>query len=105
MLNYIFHVAGVVKSKHKEGYLKEMLKQQEILLEVATENKSTIKRFLVVSSQTVTGPSSEGNPVTEETEANPFTTYGRSKLKKKKLLLSFKDIFACYYLPSTCSLW
>ena len=89
--NYIYHVAGVVKSKTKEGYFKGNVETTRNLLEIALENKSTIKRFLVVSSQTVSGPSTEGNPVNEETQCNPITTYGRSKLEEEKLVLSYKD--------------
>ena len=89
--NYIFHVAGVVKSKTKEGYFKGNVDTTRNLLEVALENKSTIKRFLVVSSQTVSGPSTEGKPVNEEAECNPITTYGRSKFEEEKLALSYKD--------------
>ena len=90
-VNYIFHVAGVVKSKTKEGYFKGNVETTRNLLEVALENKSTIKRFLVVSSQTVSGPSTEGNPVNEKTKCNPITTYGISKLEEEKLVLSYKD--------------
>ncbi|HRP92293.1 MAG TPA: NAD(P)-dependent oxidoreductase [Ignavibacteriaceae bacterium] len=89
--NYIFHVAGVVKSKTAEGYFKGNVDTTRNLLEVALESKSSIKRFLVVSSQTVSGPSTEGKPVNEEAECNPITTYGRSKLEEEKLALSYKD--------------
>jgi nucleoside-diphosphate-sugar epimerase len=91
--NYIYHVAGVVKSKTKEGYFKGNVETTRNLLEIALENKSTIKRFLVVSSQTVSGPSTVANPVNEKTECNPITTYGRSKLEEEKLVLSYKDKF------------
>ncbi len=90
-VNYIFHVAGVVKSKTKEGYFEGNVETTRNLLEVALENKSTIKRFLVVSSQTVSGPSTLDKPVNEETECKPITTYGRSKLAEEKLVLSYKD--------------
>lgn len=89
--NYIFHVAGVVKSKTKEGYYKGNVETTRNLLEIAFENKSTIKRFLSVSSLTVTGPSLDGKPVTELTECKPITTYGKSKLEGEKLVLSYKD--------------
>lgn len=89
--NYIYHVAGVVKSKTKEGYFRGNVETTRNLLEVAIENSTTIKRFLVVSSQTVSGPSTKGNPVNEETKCNPITTYGRSKLEEEKLVLSYKD--------------
>ncbi|NNJ54069.1 MAG: NAD(P)-dependent oxidoreductase, partial [Ignavibacteriaceae bacterium] len=50
-----------------------------------------IKRFLVVSSQTVTGPSYDGEPVNEETECKPQTNYARSKYAQEKLVLTYKD--------------
>jgi len=91
--NYIFHVAGVVKAKNEEGYFRGNVESTKILLEVASEVKDHIKKFIMVSSQTVSGPSLEGKPVTEETEPNPLTTYARSKLKQEQLVLSYKDVF------------
>ncbi len=89
--NYIFHVAGVVKSKTKEGYFTGNVETTRNLLDVALENTSSIKKFLVVSSQTVTGPSTKDKPVDEKSVCNPITTYGRSKLEEEKLVLSYKD--------------
>ncbi|MDT3696612.1 MAG: NAD(P)-dependent oxidoreductase [Ignavibacterium sp.] len=89
--DYIFHVAGVVKSKTKEGYFKGNVDTTKILLEVALEFKSSIKRFLVVSSQTVAGPSTKEKPVDENTIPVPITTYGKSKYEEEKLVLSYKD--------------
>jgi nucleoside-diphosphate-sugar epimerase len=89
--NYIFHVAGVVKSKKKEGYYKGNVDTTQNLLDAAVENKSTIKKFLFVSSQTVSGPSFEGKAVDELSDCNPITTYGKSKLEAEKLVLSYKD--------------
>lgn len=88
---YIYHVAGVVKSKTKEGYFRGNVDTTRNLLEVALENSDTIKRFLVVSSQTVTGPSTKEKPVDENTECKPITTYGKSKLEEEKLVLSYID--------------
>lgn len=88
---YIFHVAGVVKSKTKEGYFKGNVETTRNLLEVAQENVSSIKRFLVVSSQTVTGPSTKDKPVDENSACKPITTYGKSKLEEERLALSYKD--------------
>jgi nucleoside-diphosphate-sugar epimerase len=88
---YVFHVAGVVKAKNENGYFKGNVETTRTLLEAALENKNSIKRFLVLSSQTVTGPSLDGKPVTEETECKPITTYGRSKYEQEKLALSYCD--------------
>lgn len=91
--DYIFHVAGVVKSKTKAGYFEGNVDTTRVLLEVAAENPGTIKRFLLVSSLTATGPSCDTNPVTEIMECKPITTYGRSKRKQEELVLSYMDKF------------
>jgi len=90
-VNYIYHVAGVVKSKTKEGYFNGNVETTRNLLDVAMENSSTLKRFLLVSSGTVTGPSIDGKPLSETSECKPITTYGRSKLEGEKTVLSYKD--------------
>jgi dihydroflavonol-4-reductase len=89
--DYVYHVAGVVKSKTKEGYFRGNVDTTRTLIEATLESNSNLKRFLVVSSQTVTGPSLDGKPVNEETDCRPITTYGKSKLEEEKLVLSFKD--------------
>jgi len=92
-VNYIFHIAGVVKAKDEEGYFKGNVEATKVLLEVAAEVKDQIKKFVVVSSQTVSGPSIDGKPVTEDMNPNPLTTYARSKLNQEQIALSYKDIF------------
>ncbi len=92
-VNYIFHVAGVVKSKTSEGYFEGNVNTTKNLLEVALEFKDKIKKFIIVSSQTVSGPSHNGIPVSEEDECSPITTYGRSKLAQESLAKKYmKDI-------------
>ena len=88
---YIYHVAGVVKSKNPDGYFKGNVDTTKNLLDVAFEFKDSIKRFLVVSSQTATGPSLDGKTVNEKSECNPITTYGKSKLAEERLALSYMD--------------
>jgi nucleoside-diphosphate-sugar epimerase len=92
-VSYIFHVAGVVKAKDESGYFKGNVEATKVLLEVAAEMKDQIKKFIVVSSQTVSGPALAGKPVTEGMQPNPLTTYARSKLKQEQVTLSYKDIF------------
>jgi dihydroflavonol-4-reductase len=89
--DYIFHVAGVVKSKKPEGYFKGNVETTRVLLDTALEFRDTIKKFLVVSSLTVSGPSMNGTPVNEENECKPITTYGRSKLAEEELARSYMD--------------
>jgi len=89
--DYIYHVAGVVKSKTKEGYFAGNVETTRNLLDVALEQNNNVKRFIVVSSLTVTGPSLDNEPVNEETECAPLTTYGKSKYEEEKLALGYKD--------------
>jgi len=88
---YIFHVAGVVKSKKPEGYFQGNVDTTRVLLETAVEFKNSIKKFLIVSSQTAAGPSLNGKVITEDDPCNPITTYGRSKLAEEKLAISFMN--------------
>lgn len=90
-VEYIFHVAGVVKSKKPEGYFEGNVETTRLLLDTALEFRDTIKKFVMVSSQTVCGPSLNGNPVNEKTKCNPGTTYGRSKLAQEELARSYMD--------------
>ena len=89
--DYIYHVAGVVKSKTKEGYYLGNVETTRNLLDVALEQNKNLKRFVVLSSQTVTGPSLNSKPINEETECAPLTTYGKSKYEEEKLALGYKD--------------
>ncbi|MDR3665565.1 MAG: NAD(P)-dependent oxidoreductase [Ignavibacteriaceae bacterium] len=90
--DYIYHVAGVVKSKKPEGYFKGNVDTTRALLETAVEFKGTIKKFLIVSSQTAVGPSYNGKVITEDDPCNPITTYGRSKLAEEELAKSFMNL-------------
>ncbi len=90
-VEYVYHVAGVVKSKKPEGYFKGNVDTTRSLLETALEFNETIKRFLVVSSQTAAGPSFDEKPVVESDEPHPITTYGRSKLAQENLAKEYMD--------------
>ncbi len=89
--DYLFHIAGVVKSKTEEGYFKGNVETTKNLLDVLLEVNPSIKRVVISSSQTVCGPSLGGKPVNEETPENPITTYGRSKLEQEKIAKSYMD--------------
>jgi nucleoside-diphosphate-sugar epimerase len=89
--DYIFHVAGVVKSKKPEGYYKANVEATKNVLESAVEVKETIKKIVIVGSQTAAGPSLDGKPVIESLPVKPITTYGRSKAEQEKLAATFMD--------------
>lgn len=80
---YIFHVAGVVKAKTKDGYFKGNVETTRTILSAALNHKSTLKKVVIVSSQTASGPSLHGVPKTESDVSIPITTYGRSKREQE----------------------
>lgn len=89
--DYIFHVAGVVKSKKPEGYFEGNVETTRVLLDTALLYKETIKKFVVISSQTAAGPSEGEKPVNETTVPHPITTYGRSKLAEEQLAIQYSN--------------
>ncbi|MCF8260959.1 MAG: NAD-dependent epimerase/dehydratase family protein [Melioribacteraceae bacterium] len=89
--DYLFHVAGVVKSKKKEGYYSGNVDTTKNLLEVIVEENIKIKRVLIVSSQTATGPSNSEKAKAEDETPNPITTYGKSKRAQEVLALNYSD--------------
>lgn len=89
--DYIYHVAGVVKSKKPEGYFAGNVDTTRALLDIAVEFKENIKRFLIVSSQTSSGPSSFGEPISEDSPCKPITTYGKSKLAQEDLAKTYMN--------------
>ena len=87
--DYIFHVAGVVKSKKPEGYFLGNVENTRVILETALGFKDTLKKIIIVSSQTAAGPSLNGKAINESDPCNPITTYGRSKLAEEDLAQTF----------------
>jgi len=79
-VDYVYHVAGVTKSKTEMGYINGNVRATENLLKATYEANPGIKRFLHVSSLAAVGPAkSADKPVDEETTAKPVTMYGSSK--------------------------
>ncbi|NMB80328.1 MAG: NAD(P)-dependent oxidoreductase, partial [Ignavibacteria bacterium] len=89
--DYLFHVAGVVKAKTNDEYLNGNVETTRALLDVVSEVNPSIKRIVIVSSQTACGPSLDGKPCTEETTEHPITRYGKSKLAQERLAMSYSD--------------
>lgn len=89
--NYIFHVAGVVKSKKPEGYFKGNVETTRILLDATLKYNPNIERFLYVSSQAACGPSTKDHPKNENDTMEPITTYGKSKKAAEELVRTYFD--------------
>lgn len=83
-MDYVFHVAGVVKAKTKEGFYKGNYEATKNLLEITNEVNPHIKKFVFISSQAAAGPTLTDKPTDENTIPEPITTYGITKLKAEQ---------------------
>ena len=88
----VVHSAGLVKARNIEEFLRVNATGTENLLSACLPHRTSLKRFVQVSSVTVGGPSDAyGNPVSVDATPRPVTNYGRSKLAAEKAVLTQKD--------------
>lgn len=92
-VDYVFHVAGVVKSKNEEGFEKGNYIATKNLLETVYKVNRNIKKFVHISSQASCGPTPGPEPIDENYVPKPITAYGRTKLKAENEVLKYKDKF------------
>jgi nucleoside-diphosphate-sugar epimerase len=89
----IVHAAGLVKARSADEFMRVNRGGTENLLEGAIENRSTLKRFVLVSSLAALRPSDvNGGAIPENAEPMPVTSYGKSKLAAERAALAKKDL-------------
>ncbi len=93
-VDYVVHVAGTIAASNLQEYLKGNRDATYNLLKAVEKYNPGIKKFVFCSSQTAVGPAKSLNePVDENTECKPITSYGQSKLEAEKEVLKFKEVF------------
>lgn len=90
-VDYVYHSAGLTKAKKKEEYFQANAEGTRLLLKATIKVNPSLKRFVLISSQTAAGPSPSATPITEEAPTRPITTYGRSKRAAEEIVLAAKD--------------
>jgi nucleoside-diphosphate-sugar epimerase len=86
----IIHVAGLTAAKNDLEFMRGNRDATRNLVEAAKAHAPKLKRFLHVSSLTVTGPSpSLQYPVNEDTPCRPITAYGISKKAAEEVVQEF----------------
>ncbi len=83
-VEYVYHLAGVVAAKNRDGYFRGNQGGTRNILEAVLTANPGLKKFIFVSSLTAVGPALGDNPVTEETVPHPITAYGESKLAAER---------------------
>lgn len=87
----VIHSAGLVKARSKAEFeLTNVIGTQNVL-DAAIEHKSSVKRFVFISSLAARAPSPDGKPLPADAQPAPVTTYGRSKLEAERRALAAKD--------------
>lgn len=89
-VNYIFHLAGVVKAKDEEGFFKGNVELTKNVLEAAI-GLPGIQRIVVTSSLAAAGPGAKDEVLDETKPCHPVDPYGRSKLQQEELCHRYDD--------------
>ncbi|MEN2998923.1 MAG: NAD(P)-dependent oxidoreductase [Brevinematia bacterium] len=83
-VDYIIHAAGVVKAVSSKHYYLVNTQGTINLFNATLRFNPNIKRFVFISSQAASAPSTE--PISEGFPPSPVTSYGKSKLASEKFL-------------------
>jgi nucleoside-diphosphate-sugar epimerase len=88
----VIHSAGLVKARDEAEFMAVNAGGTEKLLEAARGAKTSLRRFVLVSSLTAMGPSNQqGAPVSPDDPPRPVTAYGRSKRAAERAALGLRD--------------
>lgn len=90
-VDYIIHLAGLVKAKTEAAFFRVNQYGTLCLLNVVKNNNLDLKKFVLVSSVAASGPASD-TPRKESDPPAPITTYGRSKLAGEEATQPFHDL-------------
>lgn len=90
---YVIHNAGVTKTFNKRDFFKVNYEYTRNLVEALTESGCIPDKLLYISSLEAFGHGDEKTmqPICETDEPNPFSLYGKSKLKSEQYLQSLKN--------------
>lgn len=80
-IEYVFHVAGSTKAYKLADYYTVNQQGTASLFQALHAQKITPKKVVYLSSLAASGPSFDGTPVKEDSEPNPVSPYGKSKLE------------------------
>ena len=90
-VDYVFHVAGLVKAFDRETYFRVNAGGTASLLEACARMPKPPRRIVLVSSQAAGGPSGRGPAVTENDPPHPVSFYGESKVEAERVAATFAD--------------
>jgi nucleoside-diphosphate-sugar epimerase len=98
-IDLVYHLAGEVYSRKKSDYYKGNVSATQNLLEACKE-KST-KRIVYLSTVGVYKPVITKTLLTEESECEPITIYGKSKLDAEEVIKKYNISWVIIRAPVT----
>jgi UDP-glucose 4-epimerase len=91
--DYIIHAAGVTRARSADEYDLINADYTANLANAAVQSDINLKKFALISSLAAIGPLKGMNGIiTEETNPNPITAYGKSKLLAEHKLRAIKNL-------------
>lgn len=84
----VFHLAAIVKAPSKKEFIHANVEATENLLRLAQRNG--VKKMVILSSLAAAGPSN-GEPLREDDEMEPVSTYGKSKKQMEEMIHDLAD--------------
>jgi nucleoside-diphosphate-sugar epimerase len=78
-VDVVFHLAGLTAARNRAEFLAVNGHATRTLATVAKKAAPHLRRFVYVSSLAAAGPTTRGNPLTEDAASQPVSDYGWSK--------------------------
>ncbi|MDG2451009.1 MAG: NAD(P)-dependent oxidoreductase, partial [Saprospiraceae bacterium] len=99
--DYIIHNAGVTKSNSKSDFFRVNVEFTHNLVTSSSKIKS-LKKFSFMSSLAAYGPADfqENKILSNDSEPNPVTTYGKSKLRAERKLKEVAGLPLLIFRPT-----
>jgi len=88
----IYHLAGILFSRDPDSLYRTNYVGTKNIINACKAKKIHLKRFLYVSSASVSGPTGEIS-INEECLCRPNNDYGKSKLRAEQFLMSPQNVF------------
>lgn len=92
-VDLVFHAAGTLWAAREADYVRHNVQGTRNLLDACKRSCAGLRRFVYVSSQAASGPSTTGKLRSESDPAEPITPYGTSKLAAETAVLAYRAYF------------
>lgn len=87
----VYHLAGIKNAWEEKTFFRVNYGGTKTVFETALAHSGRLKRFVLMSTQAVTGTSEDGHLITEDESCNPLGSYGQSKLAAEEFVLKNAD--------------